>query len=171
MHPRFSALVTKRRDAAEQRIFKLIGLLIEDYDRRHGMPHDDSTPSEILQFLLEHSGKSAADLLPIFRTKSHVSEALASARSALLKRDPEKPAPFRPYGREKCLEPLRLRVTEAARVLEVSRQALNNLVNEKAGISAGVAVRLTKAFGSTPRHWSRRQAPTSSPRLPSRGFT
>jgi HTH-type transcriptional regulator/antitoxin HigA len=80
LHARFSSLVRKRRDAAEQRLFKLLGLLIEDYDRRQGIPPDDSTPAEILQFLLEHSGKTPADLLPIFRTKSHVSEALNGKR-------------------------------------------------------------------------------------------
>ena len=46
-----------------------------------------------------------------------------------------------------CLNPLGLTVTEAARALGVSRQALNNLVNEKAAISAEMAVRLAKAFG------------------------
>ena len=59
--------------------------------------------------------------------------------------------------RDECLEPLGLSVTEAARVLGVSRQSLNNLVNEKAGISAEMAVRLTKAFGSTPDTWMRMQ--------------
>ena len=59
--------------------------------------------------------------------------------------------------RDECLEPLGLSVTEAARVLGVSRQALNNLVNEKAGISAEMAVRLAKAFGSTPETWLRMQ--------------
>jgi addiction module HigA family antidote len=59
--------------------------------------------------------------------------------------------------RDECLEPLGLSVTEAARVLGVSRQALNNLVNERAGISAEMAVRLTKAFGSTPDTWMRMQ--------------
>jgi addiction module HigA family antidote len=59
--------------------------------------------------------------------------------------------------RDECLEPLGLSVTEAARGLGVSRQALNNLVNEKSGISAEMAVRLTKAFGSTPDTWLRMQ--------------
>lgn len=43
-------------------------------------------------------------------------------------------------------------------MLGVTRQALNNLVNEKAGISAEMAVRLAKAFGSTPEFWLRLQA-------------
>jgi len=55
--------------------------------------------------------------------------------------------------RHDCLEPLGLSVTEAAKVLGVSRQALNNLVNGKAGISPEMAIRLTKAFGSTPETW------------------
>ena len=37
--------------------------------------------------------------------------------------------------REECLTPLGLTVTEGAKVLGVTRQALNNLVNERAGIS------------------------------------
>lgn len=59
--------------------------------------------------------------------------------------------------RDECLEPLGLTVTEAARILGVTRQALNNLVNEKAGISPEMAVRLTKAFGSTPQTWMNMQ--------------
>lgn len=59
--------------------------------------------------------------------------------------------------RADCLEPLGLTVTEGAKALGVSRQALNNLVNEKAGISSEMAVRLSKAFGSTPEMWLRLQ--------------
>ncbi|RPJ54741.1 MAG: addiction module antidote protein, HigA family, partial [Acidobacteria bacterium] len=36
-------------------------------------------------------------------------------------------------------------------------QTLNNLVNGKAGISPEMAVRLSKAFGSTPETWLRMQ--------------
>ena len=59
--------------------------------------------------------------------------------------------------RDECLEPLGLTVTEGARVLGVSRQALNNVVNEKAAISAEMAMRLAKAFGSTAETWLRMQ--------------
>ena len=59
--------------------------------------------------------------------------------------------------RQECLEPLGLSVTEAARGLGVTRQALNNLVNEKAGISPEMAVRLSKAFGSDAPTWLRIQ--------------
>ena len=55
--------------------------------------------------------------------------------------------------RQKYLEPLGLTVTKAAEVLGVSRQAINNLVNEKAGISPEMAIRLSKAFGISPEIW------------------
>ncbi|MHB8382744.1 MAG: HigA family addiction module antitoxin [Candidatus Binataceae bacterium] len=55
--------------------------------------------------------------------------------------------------RQECVEPLGLTVTEAAQHLGVTRQALNNLVNEKSGISPEMAIRLSKAFGSAPEVW------------------
>ena len=55
--------------------------------------------------------------------------------------------------RHDCLEPLGLSVTEGARVLGVTRQALNNLVNGQAGVSPETAVRLWKAFGGTAESW------------------
>ena len=59
--------------------------------------------------------------------------------------------------RHDCLEPLGLSVTEGAKVLGVTRQALNNIVNGKSGISAEMAIRLAQAFGSTPETWLRMQ--------------
>jgi antitoxin HigA-1 len=55
--------------------------------------------------------------------------------------------------RRQCLEPLGLSVTEAAKGLGVTRQTLSELVNEKAGISVDMAIRLSKAFGSSPETW------------------
>lgn len=60
--------------------------------------------------------------------------------------------------RDDCLQPLGLTVTSGARILGVSRQALNNLVNERAGISPEMAIRLAKAFGSNPQTWLRMQS-------------
>ena len=56
-----------------------------------------------------------------------------------------------------CLEPLGLSVTEGAKVLGVSRQALSNLVNCHSRISGDMAVRLANAFGSTTETWIRLQ--------------
>ena len=61
------------------------------------------------------------------------------------------------HVRHDCLEPLKLSVTEGAKVLGVSRQALNNLVNCKSGISPEMAVRLSKAFGGSPAVWLKMQ--------------
>ena len=75
-------LVQRRRTRAEDRLMDLLAVLIEDYDRQHGMPPDDSTPAERLQFLVEHSGKSATELLlPVFGQRSHVNEALNGKRA------------------------------------------------------------------------------------------
>jgi addiction module HigA family antidote len=60
--------------------------------------------------------------------------------------------------RHDCLEPLGLSVAEGAKVLDVTRQALNNLVNGRAGISAEMAIRLDKAFGGGAETWLRMQA-------------
>jgi antitoxin HigA-1 len=59
--------------------------------------------------------------------------------------------------RHDCLEPLNLSVTAAAKILGVTRQALNNVVNGKSGISPEMAIRLSKAFGSTPETWLQMQ--------------
>ena len=55
--------------------------------------------------------------------------------------------------RHRCLEPLGLSVTRAAEGLGVTRQALSDLVNGHAGVSTEMAVRLSKAFGSSPETW------------------
>ncbi len=70
-------------------------------------------------------------------------------------KNPSHPGSIIPYD---CLEPLGLSVTQAARVLGVTRQTLNNLVNGKAGVSAEMAVRLSKAFGGSPEMWLRLQS-------------
>jgi antitoxin HigA-1 len=56
-----------------------------------------------------------------------------------------------------CLEPLGLSVTGGAKVLDVTRQTLTKIVNGKSGISPEMAIRLSKAFGSTPETWLRMQ--------------
>ncbi|MCY4462485.1 MAG: HigA family addiction module antitoxin [Albidovulum sp.] len=55
--------------------------------------------------------------------------------------------------KRQCLEPMGLTVTRAAQGLGVTRQALSELINERAGISVEMAIRLSKAFGSTPETW------------------
>lgn len=59
--------------------------------------------------------------------------------------------------RARCLEPNALSVKDGARLLGVTRQALNNLVNGKAGISPEMAVRLSRVFGGEDERWLRLQ--------------
>jgi len=59
--------------------------------------------------------------------------------------------------RRDCIDALGLTITEAAEILGVTRQTLNNLVNGKSGISADMAIRLDKAFGGSAETWLRLQ--------------
>ena len=60
--------------------------------------------------------------------------------------------------RHDCLEPLGLSVTAGAKALGVSRQTLTKVISGKSGVSAEMAIRLAKAFGSTAETWVRMQA-------------
>lgn len=60
--------------------------------------------------------------------------------------------------RELCLEPLELSVTEAAEALGVSRKTFSSILNGRAGISPEMAIRLSKAFNTTPESWLNQQA-------------
>ena len=61
------------------------------------------------------------------------------------------------FIRREIVEPLGLTVTEAAGALGVTRQALNNLLNEKSSLSAEMALRIEKAFGPRMDHLLRMQ--------------
>ena len=51
------------------------------------------------------------------------------------------------FIRAEILEPAGLTVTAAAVALQVSRPALSSLINGKADLSGGMALRIEKAFG------------------------
>jgi len=69
----------------------------------------------------------------------------------------KKPAHPGRIVRSACLEPLGLSVTGGAEILGVTRQTLNNIIHGKSGISPQMAIRLSKAFGSTAEMWLRMQ--------------
>lgn len=56
-----------------------------------------------------------------------------------------------------AIDDLEVSVTAAAKAINVARPTLSNLLNEKAGISPEMAVRLSKVIGSTPGFWLRLQ--------------
>lgn len=61
------------------------------------------------------------------------------------------------FIREICLEPLGLTITKLAQDLGITRKALSELLNGKAGISPAMALRLAKAFNTTPESWLTQQ--------------
>ena len=55
--------------------------------------------------------------------------------------------------RKFCIESLGLSVTEAAKALGVTRKTLSELINCRAGVSVEMALRLAKAFDTSPESW------------------
>ena len=58
---------------------------------------------------------------------------------------------------EDVMKPLNLTVTEAARMLGVSRKALSEFVNEKASLSPEMAIRISKATNTSVESWMNMQ--------------
>ena len=59
--------------------------------------------------------------------------------------------------RELCLEPLGISVTDAAKALGVARKTLSSILNGHSGISPEMAIRLAKAFDTSPESWLNQQ--------------
>ena len=55
--------------------------------------------------------------------------------------------------RELCIEPLELTITDTAEALGVSRKTLSSILNGRSGISPEMAIRLSKAFDTSPESW------------------
>lgn len=55
--------------------------------------------------------------------------------------------------REEFLPDFGLTVAKTAELLHVSRQTVNELVRERRSVSADMAVRLARLFGTTPQYW------------------
>jgi len=56
-----------------------------------------------------------------------------------------------------CIGDLGLSVTDAAKILDVTRPTLSRVINGKSAISPEMALRLSIAFGSTAEMWLRMQ--------------
>jgi addiction module HigA family antidote len=54
---------------------------------------------------------------------------------------------------EDYLKPLDISITEFANQIGVSRKVLSDIVNEKAGISPLMSLRLSKALNKSPQFW------------------
>jgi antitoxin HigA-1 len=60
--------------------------------------------------------------------------------------------------REEFLSPLGMAANELALALRVPATRINDIVNEKRGITADTALRLSRYFGTTPKFWTNMQA-------------
>ncbi|HEY0654083.1 MAG TPA: HigA family addiction module antitoxin [Chryseosolibacter sp.] len=54
---------------------------------------------------------------------------------------------------EYYLKPLGMNITEASVRFLITRPNLSSIVNQKSGISAVMALKLAKAFKTTPQYW------------------
>ena len=61
-------------------LLETMAILIQAYDDRHH-PLPAVAPNEMLTYLMETSGQTAKDLLPVFATRGRVSEILSGKRS------------------------------------------------------------------------------------------
>ena len=55
--------------------------------------------------------------------------------------------------REEYMKPLKLTVTSLAAILGISRKTLSTIINERAGVTPDMALRLSRAFSTTPELW------------------
>ncbi len=59
--------------------------------------------------------------------------------------------------REETLPSLEITITEFAKMLDTSRQAISEIINEKRGISPQMALKLAKALDTSPDIWLKLQ--------------
>jgi len=64
----------------ESALLETMAILVQAYDDRYH-PLPVLAPSEMLAYLMETSGRTAKDLLPVFGTRGRVSEVLNGKRS------------------------------------------------------------------------------------------
>ena len=91
----------------------------------------------------------------------------------LYKRKPTHPGEIL---REDVIKPLNLTVTEAAKKLGVTRKTLSALLNCRASMSPEMAIRVSKATGTSPESWLFMQAKldlwnAASQKLPVKALT
>ena len=65
---------------AEQRYCELLGVLVEDYEKRAFPMKSKAAPVEILRALMAANGLQQKDLLDVFKHKALISEILRSKR-------------------------------------------------------------------------------------------
>jgi len=76
-------LITKgelRLSPEESALLETMAILVQAYDDRHH-PLPAFAPNKMLAYLMETSGRTTKDLLPVFGTRGRVSEVLSGKRA------------------------------------------------------------------------------------------
>jgi addiction module HigA family antidote len=63
--------------------------------------------------------------------------------------------PAHPGGilRRQYLEPLSITISELSKILGISRKTLSKIINERGSVTPDMALRLSRAFNTTPELW------------------
>ena len=69
-----------RLSLEESALLETMAILVQAYDDRHN-PLPPVAPNKMLAYLMETSGRTAKDLLPVFGTRGRASEVLSGKRS------------------------------------------------------------------------------------------
>ncbi|MFN7936366.1 MAG: hypothetical protein U0R19_23765 [Bryobacteraceae bacterium] len=69
-----------RLSAEEAALLETMAILVQAYDDRHH-PLAPVASNEMLAYLMETSGRTSKDLLPVFGTRGRISEVLSGKRS------------------------------------------------------------------------------------------
>lgn len=88
-----------------------------------------------------------------FSTRGRLLRGLSAIPIKLERHADAQPSLPRRIFKRQFLEPLGLTVTATARVLGVSRKQFSQSLNERAGISPDMVLRLARAFSTTPELW------------------
>lgn len=64
-----------------------------------------------------------------------------------------KPSSVGEILQEEFLEPLNLKISDLAKILDVHRNTASNIVNNSSRISLEMAIKLGKAFNTSPEFW------------------
>ncbi|MBW1699126.1 MAG: HigA family addiction module antidote protein [Deltaproteobacteria bacterium] len=68
----------------------------------------------------------------------------------IMKRKPTHPGQI---IKEDYLEPLSITITELSNILGVSRKTLSKIINERAAVTPEMALKLSRAFDTSPEFW------------------
>jgi addiction module HigA family antidote len=104
------------------------------------------------------NGESALSGAKARRNRSRSSITISEVNMGTANRDRLPPIHPGEILREEFLTPLGMSAHELALALRVPATRINDIVNEKRGITADTALRLSRYFGTTSRFWMNMQA-------------